>query len=411
MIRIYSHRTKQGWKSCHELAELAPCVPQKGWTTNSWINFVQALPDSDQHFVFENYHEDIPISQAGFYLCHHGTSTSILDRWDLLTITPHVRDQINGGELTLLVVFVMEAFDTEMSVSQWQDRFCSDLTAVGITRNASVRVLLNTYTPYLLYHRDARVNWHYYPFLEAALQSDVLKNWQGELPVPNTSDGTYRFHHMIKATRPHRHIMAMMLEWKNLAPLGYCSWPASIKTHVDFEGEDNPYWNGIRHYAKLHQWMTGRRILSHRYHDSDHTDNTWQGCAAIYKQSRLEIVGETHHIIGDGIFITEKTFRAMFFGKPFVLYGCRGSIKFLEKMGYQTFSSVWPETYDAMACPMENLYTVFDTCARLIKPQPTDIDLLDSAVLTEIGQHNQKIFLNRKHSKNIAELLLTYVGS
>ena len=411
MIRIYSHRTKHGWKSGHELAAIAPCVSQKGWITDNWIEFMQKLPDSDKYFVFENWREHIPISEAGFYLCHHGWSTSILGRWDLLTMAPRVRDQINGGELTLLVVFVMEAFDTEMSISQWQDRFCSDLTAVGITRNASVRVLLGTHTPYLLNHRDERVSWNYYPFFEAALLADIKTNWQGELPVPNTSDATYRFHHMIKATRPHRHLMAMMLEWANLTPLGYCSWPASRKTCVDFEGEDNAYWNGIKYYAKLHQWMTGRRILTHKYHDSDHTDNLWQGCKSIYKQSRLEIIGETHHIIGDGIFITEKTFRAMFFGKPFVLYGCRDSMKFLQKMGYETFSSVWPETYDAIACPMENLYTVFETCARLIKPQSTAIDLLDSPVLTEIGQHNQKTFLNRKHSKNIAELLLTYVGS
>ena len=76
MIRIYSHRTDQGWQSCHEVANLAPCVPQKGWTTDIWVNFMQNLPDSDQHFVFENYHENIPISQAGFYLCHHGKSAS-----------------------------------------------------------------------------------------------------------------------------------------------------------------------------------------------------------------------------------------------------------------------------------------------------------------------------------------------
>ena len=48
------------------------------------------------------------------------------------------------------------------------------------------------------------------------------------------------------------------------------------------------------------------------------------------------------------IFFTEKVFRSIKFKRPFLLIGNRNSLKQLHKMGFQTFPTMFDESYDTM---------------------------------------------------------------
>lgn len=47
-------------------------------------------------------------------------------------------------------------------------------------------------------------------------------------------------------------------------------------------------------------------------------------------------------------FITEKTYRAIAYKKPFVIVGNRNSLKKLKDLGFQTFDKWWSEEYDTL---------------------------------------------------------------
>jgi hypothetical protein len=49
--------------------------------------------------------------------------------------------------------------------------------------------------------------------------------------------------------------------------------------------------------------------------------------------------GRRHHL-------TEKTFKPIAMGMPFVIVGTQGSLKYLRSYGFRTFEHIWDESYD-----------------------------------------------------------------
>jgi hypothetical protein len=79
------------------------------------------------------------------------------------------------------------------------------------------------------------------------------------------------------------------------------------------------------------------------------TDHPMHSCwLSLFDQcaeSLLYLVTETvatgcrHHL-------TEKTFKPIAMGMPFVLVGTKGSLEYLRSYGFRTFEGIWDESYD-----------------------------------------------------------------
>ena len=59
----------------------------------------------------------------------------------------------------------------------------------------------------------------------------------------------------------------------------------------------------------------------------------------LYLVTETVATGRRHHI-------TEKTFKPIAMGMPFVIVGTKGSLKYLRSYGFKTFESIWDESYD-----------------------------------------------------------------
>jgi len=62
-------------------------------------------------------------------------------------------------------------------------------------------------------------------------------------------------------------------------------------------------------------------------------------------KSLLQVVGETV-FYGNKKHLTEKTFKPIAMQQPFILASCAGSLDYLKMYGFETFGSVWDESYD-----------------------------------------------------------------
>jgi len=69
----------------------------------------------------------------------------------------------------------------------------------------------------------------------------------------------------------------------------------------------------------------------------------------IYKHSQLTIVTESHFNQTGGLFITEKTFRPLLVGHPFMVLGQQGTLKKLRSWGFQTDFDGIDQSYDDIA--------------------------------------------------------------
>jgi hypothetical protein len=96
-----------------------------------------------------------------------------------------------------------------------------------------------------------------------------------------------------------------------------------------------------------------------------------------------------------GAFLTEKTFKCLKHGHPFVLFAPAGSLASLRSMGYRTFDHCIDNTYDSIQNNTDRYLAVMHTIRQLAQQDPNA--LYNTCV--EDLQHNQALFLASKHNR------------
>jgi len=116
------------------------------------------------------------------------------------------------------------------------------------------------------------------------------------------------------------------------------------------------------------------------------------------RESFIYIVTETH-INNHSIFLTEKTYKPISIGMPFIILGNPGTLRYLRENGYITFSDWIDESYD-MDLPLEDRIAII--IQNLIKiSKMSDIQKINiRRQMNEICQHNLDLYklLNRKNN-------------
>jgi hypothetical protein len=116
-----------------------------------------------------------------------------------------------------------------------------------------------------------------------------------------------------------------------------------------------------------------------------------------YTNSYCSIVLETHFDAdgSGGAFLTEKTFKCLKHGHPFVIVGAQGSLNALRKLGYRTFDHAIDSSYD-----WEPNNTRRWNMARDAIKQITQYNMHSwfQSVYRDV-QHNQQLFLHSKQNR------------
>lgn len=112
-----------------------------------------------------------------------------------------------------------------------------------------------------------------------------------------------------------------------------------------------------------------------------------------YYQSKVNIITETM-LYKNSIHLTEKTWKAIYLGIPFVVYSpSRYYLKTLRDMGFKTFNSVINEDYDNILG--NNKITQIINCAEELATIYNTPEVLD------ICKFNQELYFNFEHRKRI----------
>lgn len=92
---------------------------------------------------------------------------------------------------------------------------------------------------------------------------------------------------------------------------------------------------------------------------------------------------------GQRLYLTEKTFRPIALGMPFVLLSTVGSLEYLRSYGFQSFASVWSEDYDGETDDIAR----FESVTRLLK----DIDALTKLEKKQLWRHCLPIITHNRN--------------
>jgi hypothetical protein len=80
--------------------------------------------------------------------------------------------------------------------------------------------------------------------------------------------------------------------------------------------------------------------------ETDHPMHScWLSLFDESAESLLYLVTETV-ATGKRLHLTEKTFKPIAMGMPFIIVGTKGSLEYLRSYGFRTFEGIWDESYD-----------------------------------------------------------------
>ena len=114
-------------------------------------------------------------------------------------------------------------------------------------------------------------------------------------------------------------------------------------------------------------------------------------CHKTYDNIAIEIVCETN-ITSGTFFITEKTFRPLYYGKLFLVIGSPQFEQNLKDLGFDIFDDILDKSYDNLESYMR-VDAVFDSLQKYID-NPVDYNILKQRLL-----NNQKLLVKVAHER------------
>jgi hypothetical protein len=120
-----------------------------------------------------------------------------------------------------------------------------------------------------------------------------------------------------------------------------------------------------------------------------------------YERTFISIISETL-MDEDTLFISEKTWKPIMVGHPFIILGNKDSLKYLKSLGYKTFDKWIDESYDDILDENERRGAILKELKRLSYLSVDDLSQIRSE-MNEICEYNQKHFnelYNKKYGTN-----------
>lgn len=166
-----------------------------------------------------------------------------------------------------------------------------------------------------------------------------------------------------------------------------------LNIHYQDHQFDNPVW---RPQQQLETCFTISDAHSHYSADFDIAD---------YEATDIEIVLETL-FDDDRLHLTEKALRPIACAQPFVLAATHGSLAYLRDYGFQTFDSVWDESYDQETDPETRLGMIVKLMSDIARwDDHTRAQKLAQA--NQIAQSNREWFFSQNFFDLVAKELRT----
>jgi hypothetical protein len=173
-------------------------------------------------------------------------------------------------------------------------------------------------------------------------------------------------------------------------------WSYNTVLTEDDRPEDNP----ISLEQHPYQVANIQRFLDNGPYECDGSDQTKHNDhryinTDLYLQSYCHLVIETLFDVDQsgGTFLTEKTFKCLKFGQPFVIIGPAGSLAVLRQSGYKVFDHAVDNRYDTIEDNTQRWIAV-RKCIQTLQQQDMHTwhqDCLDDVL------HNQWLFATKDH--------------
>jgi hypothetical protein len=232
----------------------------------------------------------------------------------------------------------------------------------------------------------------------------ALRIMRGKQHIPEKSENIKKFLCLNRMPRDHRYYFAYEMYKRNMLD----SFNFSLNTIT------NEYKEELISKYHLDQSTFNNMITTLPWilDTKDFQANHWNRIDQSFMSDNLiYIVTET--LLGQYIipsytcFITEKTFKPISYGMPFIIVGEYLTLKHLRSLGYKTFHDYWDESYDEIGDPVERMNAICDLIEDLNKRSVNDLLSLTND-MKNILLHNQNIINERRPEQPVMDIIKKY---
>jgi len=170
---------------------------------------------------------------------------------------------------------------------------------------------------------------------------------------------------------------------------------------IDERVTTSTFMNNFQDWSKKGNTFKSELPIEFDNTDNQHWYNTDENY--IFSNSFLWIASETCKKNQEGIYITEKTWKAIAYGSPFCINGDNGSLDYLRQQGYKTFNDYWDESYDHMN-DVEKINHISNIVKNICSMDLTDINSLYKEMIPILEHNQQTLIRNTQHNELIQEL-------
>lgn len=362
--------------------------------TPSWREFVQHWPHTvpvelHEHCQTHNFPYQLQRfdnSSNAYYTVGLGFFNFSIDYFEL--IPQSVFDSVQAGQLTVL--FYYHEGDNPFDIQDRLDHLCHDHQ---LPLNCYRFVSGNTAA-------DQIPGFVWFPDHE-------LLYWKRNAGVPALpTHGDRRSRQFTALSRTHKWWRAtVMTDLLQTGILDHSYWSYNTNVALNEDPKDNPIevdtlnlQSAIDRFLSNGPYtcdsMTADQHNNHRLIEPLH-----------FQDSYCNIVLETHFDADGsrGAFLTEKTFKCLKHGQPFVIVGAPGSLKALRSLGYRTFDRCIDNSYDQITDNTQRWIAIRKTLQQI---QNQDMHQWFMNCLDDV-EHNQQLFCESKYPRlnNLLERL------
>ncbi len=305
---------------------------------------------------------------------------------------------IHEGETSLLFSKIHEMLKNEPALSPYKVVLLSGAANVDCEYHkfATERHLPKIHVCYVnLFESRTREAW-----------TQIHKNAR-QLSFLNKTPRAKKFVCFNRQPKFHRIAFLGMLEERGLLDAGY------VSCHLGMNAEQQEWAlaNLRRAYREGYCSQAAAAKLKTRLPmilDSSDVSSfpTYGFAKEYYEHSYFSVVSETFSIpkayeltfTDCTIFPTEKIYKPILLGHPFIVVSTPHFLKTLRSQGYETFPDIFDETYDEIEDHQERLRFVADEVARLSSLNHNNLMRLTTNVRSKLV-HNQRLLLE-KHPQN-----------
>tara|TARA_E500000081_G_scaffold40017_1_gene43605 strand:- start:9367 stop:10518 length:1152 start_codon:yes stop_codon:yes gene_type:complete len=247
---------------------------------------------------------------------------------------------------------------------------------------------------------EIKVDWF---SLFEATGKDAAK--KGTVALPKKKNYNKKFLLLNRRWRLHRPLLITLLRSRNLLDQGYISFAPS---------DDGHNWNTV--YPRLQAMYNNHNRISKILSDNADVKNLKpmyldtedlvtnramheDSISKYYVETYFSIVSETTYHEGTP-FLSEKIFKAIAMGHPFIIVTAPNSLQYLKALGYKTYSPFIDESYDSIQDDGDRMLAILDQIEKLCSMPKKTLRKQWLPNVRTIANHNRNLLL-KNYSKDL----------